>query len=240
MSNDFLHFFHRIPHRELGLGHERVGKRAGRSLLGIRFDFMHGLSGYLCFHAPALSLTRIPAVTHSTCFRRADLDKDVTEAQLFSTFSPFGTVTSMRICRDAITRKSLGYAYVNFSSVADAATAMRELNYTKLRDRPLRIMWVQRDPSLRRSASGNVFVKNLDASVDSRTLSETFNMFGPVVSCRVVTDAETGKSKGYGFVQFDSDEAAKKAIDEANGANINGKPIYVGPFKRRDARSAAT
>lgn len=163
----------------------------------------------------------------------------MTEAQLFSTFSPFGTIASMRICRDAITRKSLGYAYVNFASLADAANAMKELNYTRLRDRPLRIMWVQRDPSQRRVATGNVFVKNLDPSVDSRVLAENFQLFGNVLSCRVVMD-EAGKSKGYGFVQFDTDEAAKRAIDELNGASIGGRPVYVGPFKRREARSAST
>lgn len=168
-----------------------------------------------------------------------DLDKEVTEAQLFNTFSPFGSVASMRICRDAITRKSLGYAYVNFQTVAEAANAMRELNYTRLRDRPLRIMWVQRDPSVRRSATGNVFVKNLDPSVDSRVLSENFSLFGNVLSCRVVTD-DAGKSKGYGFVQFDTEEAAKKAMDGLNGAEIGGRPVYVGPFKRRDSRGAST
>ena len=186
-------------------------------------------------HQLLTSYVRLP---HFPCYR-ADLDKDVTEAQLFSTFSPFGTVSSMRICRDAITRKSLGYAYVNFGTVQDAANAMRELNYTKLRERPLRIMWVQRDPSMRRSANGNVFVKNLDASIDSRVLNENFSLFGNVLSCRVVMD-DAGKSKGYGFVQFDSEEVAKRAIEELNGVNIAGKPVYVGPFKRRDARSAST
>jgi len=116
---------------------------------------------------------------------------------------------------------------------------MRELNYTRLRDRPLRIMWVQRDPSTRRSATGNVFVKNLDPSVDSRVLSENFQLFGGVVSCRVVMD-EAGKSKGYGFVQFESEEVAQRAITELNGVEMNGRAVYVGAFKRRDSRSAST
>jgi len=96
-------------------------------------------------------------------------------------------------------------------------------------------MWVQRDPSARRSAVGNVFVKNLGPSVDTRQLAETFSMFGTVVSCRVVTD-EAGASKGYGFVQFDNDASAKKAIEEANGLEFDGKPVFVGPFQRRAER----
>ena len=69
-------------------------------------------------HSPAPAPTLPPP---TTSLPTSDLDKEVTEAQLFSTFSPFGTITSLRICRDAITRKSLGYAYVNFSAASDGA-----------------------------------------------------------------------------------------------------------------------
>jgi polyadenylate-binding protein len=113
---------------------------------------------------------------------------------------------------------------------------MGALNYTALRGRPIRIMWVQRDPSARRSAVGNVFVKNLAPSVDTKQLAETFATFGRVVSARVVMDDATGVSKGYGFVQFESDAAARKAIEDADGLEVEGKPIYVGPFQRSAER----
>ena len=112
---------------------------------------------------------------------------------------------------------------------------MNEMNYKLLKGRPLRIMWVQRDPTARRTAVGNIFVKNLDAKVDSRTLTEAFSTVGPIVSCRVVTD-ETGRSKGHAFVQFETDAAAKRAVEEFNGAEFEGKAIYVGPFLRSQDR----
>ena len=54
----------------------------------------------------------------------ADLSPEVTEAVLFTAFQRFGQVTSVRVCRDAITRKSLGYSYVNFSTVGEGTDAL--------------------------------------------------------------------------------------------------------------------
>ena len=99
----------------------------------------------------------------------------------------------------------------------------------------MRVMWVQRDPSARRAAVGTIFIKNLGPSVDTRMLAETFATFGTVVSCRVVVD-ETGASRGYGFVQFDNDASAKKAIEEANGLEVDGQRIFVGPFQKSTDR----
>ena len=116
-----------------------------------------------------------------------------------------------------------------------ATAAMTALNYSPLRGRPMRVAWVQRDPSARRSAVGTVFIKNLSPTIDARQLAETFAMFGTVVSCRLITD-EHGASCGYGFVQLESEAAAKKAIDEANGLEVEGQKIFVGPFQRRAER----
>merc|ERR1711935_880150 len=84
-----------------------------------------------------------------------DLAKDVTEAMLFEKFSSAGPVLSIRVCRDMISRMSLGYAYVNFQQPADAERALDTMNFDVLKGKPIRIMWSQRDPSLRRSGVGN-------------------------------------------------------------------------------------
>lgn len=163
-----------------------------------------------------------------------DLHPDVTEALLFEKFSSAGPVTSIRVCRDMIARRSLGYAYVNFQQPADAERALDTMNFDAIKGRPIRIMWSQRDPSLRKSGLGNVFIKNLDKSIDNKALYDTFSAFGNILSCKIVSD-ESG-SKGYGFVHFETGEAARCAIEKVNGMLLNGKKVYVGKFIPRRER----
>jgi polyadenylate-binding protein len=165
-----------------------------------------------------------------------DLAKDVTEAMLFEKFSSAGPVLSIRVCRDMISRMSLGYAYVNFQQPADAERALDTMNFDVLKGKPIRIMWSQRDPSLRRSGVGNVFIKNLDKTIDNKAMYDTFSAFGNILSCKVAQDMSNGESKGYGFVHFETEEAALNAIQKVNGMLLNGKKVYVGRFVPRKDR----
>jgi polyadenylate-binding protein len=165
-----------------------------------------------------------------------DLETSVTEAQLYEKFSSIGPVVSIRVCRDLITRRSLGYAYVNFQSPNDAAHAIDVLNFQVINGKPIRVLYSQRDPAVRRSGVGNIFIKNLDKAIDNKALLDTFAQFGTITSAKVAMDGQ-GNSKGYGFVQFETQEAAQAAIDNVNGMELNDKQVYVGPFQRRAERS---
>lgn len=165
-----------------------------------------------------------------------DLHPDVTEAMLYQKFSPAGQIMSIRVCRDVITRRSLGYAYINFQQPADAECALDTMNYEVIKGRPIRIMWSQRDPGLRKSGVGNIFIKNMDESIDNKALYDTFSAFGNILSCKVVCD-ENG-SKGYGFVHFETQEAANRAIETMNGMLLNDRKVFVGHFKSRKEREA--
>mmetsp|Transcript_16594 Transcript_16594/g.38352 ORF Transcript_16594/g.38352 Transcript_16594/m.38352 type:complete len:603 (+) Transcript_16594:93-1901(+) len=165
-----------------------------------------------------------------------DLHQDVTEAVLYEIFNAVGHVASIRICRDAVSRKSLGYAYVNFHKVEDAERALDTLNYSSIKGRSCRIMWSQRDPTLRKTGAGNIYVKNLDSSIDNKALYDTFSLFGNILSCKVASDT-SGKSHGYGFVHYESEEAAKQAIEKVNGMMIGEKTVQVTMFVKRSERS---
>lgn len=107
-------------------------------------------------------------------------------------------------------------------------------------------MWSQRDPALRKTGQGNIFIKNLDEAIDnkvcslarvthasvshalySQALHDTFVAFGNVLSCKVAVD-EQGNSKGYGFVHYETAEAAENAIKAVNGMLLNDKKVFVG------------
>eukprot|EP00920_Eleutheroschizon_duboscqi_P040501 GHVT01096932.1.p2 GENE.GHVT01096932.1~~GHVT01096932.1.p2 ORF type:complete len:611 (+),score=39.42 GHVT01096932.1:4277-6109(+) len=101
-----------------------------------------------------------------------------------------------------------------------------------------RIMWSRRDPGVRRSGSGNVFVKNLDRSINNKALYDTFSLFGNILSCKVSVN-ESGKSNGYGFVHYDTEEAAQKSIALVNGMQIGDRTVFVGKFQKSSERTSA-
>ncbi|GMH90582.1 hypothetical protein TrVE_jg11315 [Triparma verrucosa] len=176
------------------------------------------------------------AFPHSASLYVGDLAPDVNEGLLFEIFNTVGPVASIRVCRDAVTRRSLGYSYVNFHNVSDAERALDTMNYTLIKSKPCRIMWSQRDPSLRKSGVGNIFVKNLHESIDNKQLYDTFSLFGNILSCKVVTDPESGASKGYGYVHYETAEAAEAAIGKLDGMLIEGLEVQVINFMRRHER----
>lgn len=180
-----------------------------------------------------------PARTYTAALYVGDLHPEVTENMLFEAFSTIGHVQSVRVCRDATnpTRPSLGYGYVNFHSPEDAERAIQVMNHKLIRDRPCRVMWSQPNPEQRKSGQGNIFINHLPASYDSKRLQDMFSTFGNISSAKVSTT--DGVSNGYGFVQFESKEAADKATEAWNGREVEGKVLSVAPFKAQVSRGTS-
>jgi cold-inducible RNA-binding protein len=72
-----------------------------------------------------------------------------------------------------------------------------------------------------------LYVGNLPFAVDDAALNGEFSKVGTVTSARVITDRETGRSRGYGFVEMESDEMATAAIEQLNGQSLGGRNISV-------------
>jgi len=73
----------------------------------------------------------------------------------------------------------------------------------------------------------NIYVGNISYSTSEEDLRESFGQFGEVTSAKIITDRETGRSKGFGFVEMADDEAGNKAIEEMNGKEIGGRDLRV-------------
>ena len=165
-----------------------------------------------------------------------NLDETVHEEQLFAHFSKYGTLHSIKIVVDKKTRKSKGFAYVNFMFPKDAENARLVAQYDILGKKPIRILY-KGNP--KQNSSANLFVKNIDPSVNFRELHNHFSRVGTVLTVRIMCNKE-GMSLEYGYVQFEKDEDAERAIKELNGSKLKEREIHVEKFQARDARKTMT
>ena len=81
-----------------------------------------------------------------------------------------------------------------------------------------------------------LYVGNLPYSVSEQSLQETFSQVGTVESANLITDRDTGQSKGFGFVEMSSEGEAQRAIQELNGTSIDGRAIKVNEAKPKASR----
>ena len=81
--------------------------------------------------------------------------------------------------------------------------------------------------------SANIYVGNLAFSTASADLEQLFAQYGPVTRAQVITDRDTGRSRGFGFVEMASAEVAQKAIDSLDGADFEGRNLKVNIAKER-------
>lgn len=82
----------------------------------------------------------------------------------------------------------------------------------------------------------NLYISNLSYNITDADLKELFAEYGEIVSAKVIMDRETGRSRGFGFVELSDDELAKKAIEELNQASYDEKIINVTEARPREAR----
>ena len=84
----------------------------------------------------------------------------------------------------------------------------------------------------------NIYVSNLNFSTSSESLQELFSGFGEVTSAKIITDRETGRSRGFGFVEMTDDTEGQNAISELNETDFEGKTIGVNIARPKTERSS--
>jgi len=179
-----------------------------------------------------------------------NLAPDVEDEKLNELFKAHGPIKSAIVMKDG-EGKSRGFGFVNFEEHEHAAQACEALNNTEVNGKAMFVGRAQkkrdRERELRdkfealkveranKFTGVNLFVKNLDDNVDDEKLREAFTPFGTISSAKVMSD-EKGTSKGFGFVCFDSQEEATKAVSEMNGHILANKPLYVALAQRKEER----
>ncbi|KAG7313747.1 hypothetical protein KOW79_000032 [Hemibagrus wyckioides] len=130
---------------------------------------------------------------------------------------------------NAFSSRVLGCALLPEFTPPGKPTAERAIdmfNFELLLERPMRVMWSNWEPTAKPIKGGNIFIRNLDWSIDCTSLFDTFSVFGRIVSCKVV------ESKGYGYVQYESAEAAERL----NGKLLNDRKVTIEYFRSWEER----
>ncbi|XP_054556137.1 nucleolin isoform X2 [Talpa occidentalis] len=122
--------------------------------------------------------------------------------------------------------KSKGYAFIEFASFEDAKEALNSCNKREIEGRAIRLelQGPRGSPNARSQPSKTLFVKGLSEETTEETLKESFD---GSVRARIVTDRETGSSKGFGFVDFNSEEDAKAAKEAMEDGEIDGNKVTL-------------
>lgn len=166
------------------------------------------------------------------------MDRGIDNKALHDTFSTFGNILSCKIATDA-SGQSKGYGFVQFDNDESARNAISKLNGMLLNDKQVFVgpflRKEDRESTAEKEKFNNVFVKNLSESTTEEDLRKIFGEFGDLTSVVVMRDAE-GKSKCFGFVNFEQPEDAAESVEALNGRNFDDKEWYVGKAQKKSER----
>lgn len=151
----------------------------------------------------------------------SELDQSVNEADLFQIFSKYGDILSIRVARD-VKRRSIGYAYVNFTS-PEYATAALEHDFKFINNKPCRVTRFERDPSLRISTpKSTVFIRNLDTAVTVDELKAAFESYGKIVGAKIAVQ-ELQRYNNYNNRKQENNTEKANEEDSTTSASSNKK-----------------
>ncbi|KAM1242959.1 hypothetical protein ACFX2G_035264 [Malus domestica] len=163
-----------------------------------------------------------------------DLHHWMDETYLHGCFAHTGQVSSVKVIRNKQTGQSEGYGFVEFYSREVAEEVLQNCNGAPMpnTEQPFRLNWATFSAGDRRadpSSDLSIFVGDLATDVTDTMLQETFSSrYSSVKGAKVVLDANTGRSKGYGFVRFGDENERSRAIAEMNGAYCSSRAMRIG------------
>ncbi|XP_004501589.1 polyadenylate-binding protein RBP47C'-like [Cicer arietinum] len=163
-----------------------------------------------------------------------DLHHWMDENYLHCCFASTAEIFSIKVIRNKHTGQSEGYGFVEFHSHGTAEKVLQNFAGVLMpnTDQPFRLNWATFSTGDKRSDNVpdlSIFVGDLATDVTDSMLHETFsNKYPSVKAAKVVFDANTGRSKGYGFVRFGDDNERSQAMNEMNGVYCSSRPMRIG------------
>ena len=147
----------------------------------------------------------------ATCYV-GDLDAQVSETLLWELCVQCGPVVNVHIPKDKLTQQHMGFGFVEFKSEEDSQYAVKVLNMIKMFGKPIRVNQASREKDEALDIGANIFIGNLDPEVDEKLVYDTMSAFGVIVQTpKIMRDPDTGNSRGFGFVSFETFEASDAA-----------------------------
>ncbi|XVE96700.1 hypothetical protein REPUB_Repub02eG0245400 [Reevesia pubescens] len=178
-----------------------------------------------------------------------NLPFSVDSAQLAGLFGSAGNVEMVEVIYDKVTGRSRGFGFVTMSTAEEVEAAAQQFNGYELDGRALRVNAGPPPPRREEFSprggrggappmgdSNRLYVGNLSWGVDDLALETLFSEQGKVVEAKVVYDRESGRSRGFGFVTYNSAEEVESAIRSLNGVDLDGRSIRVSVAESRPRR----
>jgi len=211
--------------------------------------------------ATALPLIAGPAamISNLAIFHRiyvGSVQFDISDAEVEAVFAQFGCLRSVSLMQDPANQRHRGYGFLEYDTPEGAALALQQMDGAELGGRSIRVGRPNNFPSdlppgVPRPLANRIYIANIHELVQEDELKLIAQAFGPVRYCHLAPDPLTKRHKGYGFVEYEHEEAARKAIATLHnfelakrtlkvGKTIVGGPMPSGMASLKDGTTAPT
>ncbi|KAL5545692.1 hypothetical protein UlMin_005379 [Ulmus minor] len=180
-----------------------------------------------------------------------NLPYSMNASQLNGIFAEAGNVVSVEVIYDRVTDRSRGFAFVTMGSVEEAQEAILKFDGTQIGSRTVKVNFPEvprggereeMGPKIRESNRGyidsphKIYAGNLGWGLTSQDLRDAFDDQPGFLSAKVIYERGSGRSRGFGFVSFETAEAAQAAVDAMNGVEVEGRPLRLNMADERAPR----
>ncbi|XP_062112392.1 RNA-binding protein CP33, chloroplastic [Humulus lupulus] len=178
----------------------------------------------------------------------------INSTQLAEVFAEAGNVISVEVIHDKVTDKSRGFGFVTMETFEEAKEAIRKFDGSQVAGRTIKVNFPEvprggekelMGPKIREinrnfvDSPHKIYAGNLGWALTSQALKSAFATQPGVLSAKVIYERDTGRSRGFGFVTFETAEAAQSALTAMNGMEVEGRPLRLNIATDRGAAQAS-